>query len=51
MSVKEIQYGNVTIILHRPELTEEEKKRSEANVLTAMQHIGKEIVRNREKKQ
>lgn len=50
MAVKEIQHGNVTIVLHRPELTEEERKKSETNILRAMQQIGKEIVQNREKR-
>ena len=50
MAVKEIRYGNVTICITRPELTEEERKKSEANILRAMQHIGKEIVCSREKR-
>jgi hypothetical protein len=36
-----IQRGNVTIILHRPELTEEEQKHAERNVLIALQQFGK----------
>ena len=35
-----IQRGNATIILHRPELTEEEQKRAEKKILIALQQYG-----------
>lgn len=37
---KVITYGNITIRVHRPDLTDEERQRREAHVLAAMQQIG-----------
>ena len=45
MSVKEIQYGNATVKLYRPTLTEEERQRSEANIQRTLQIVGKEFVK------
>lgn len=44
MSVKEIQHGNVLIRITRPTLTEEERKKREANIERTLQIIGKELI-------
>ena len=43
MVVKEYQYGNATIIVTRPELSDKELKKQEERILIALQQYGKEI--------
>lgn len=42
--VKEIKYGNAILCVYIPDLTEEERKRREANVKTTLRIIGRELV-------
>lgn len=44
--VKELRYGNAIICVYIPDLTKEERKRRESNLLTTMSIVGKEIVRH-----
>lgn len=49
--MKEIQYGNAIIKIHRPVLTEEEQARQERQLEIALQLFGKEMMKSeREKK-
>lgn len=41
----EIKYGNVTIRVHRPELTNEERAKREMLVITTLQNVGMKLVR------
>ena len=36
---KEITYGNATIVIHRPKLTDEEQKKREKNIAIALQRF------------
>ena len=47
--VNEIIFGNVTIRVHKPELTNEEKAKRELLVINTLQNVGWELV-GREKK-
>ncbi len=46
METKEIQYGNITIVVHRPVLTEEESEKRKENIKSVLRQIG----RNEERK-
>lgn len=41
MKTKTLTYGNATIVIHRPELTEAEQAKSERQLLIALQQFGK----------
>lgn len=43
--VKEITYGNITIRIHRPDLTEKERTSREARIATSLQAIGREMMK------
>ena len=43
MLVREYVYGNATVVLYRPELTETELKKIEPQILVGLQEIGKEM--------
>jgi hypothetical protein len=43
-------YGNATIVTYRPELTEQEQKKRERQIETALQILGKELVERKAKK-
>lgn len=43
--VNEIIFGNVTIRVHKPELTNEEKEKREMLVINTLQNVGWELVR------
>lgn len=45
--VREYIYGNAIITVYRPELTKEELKKVEKQVLVGLQQIGKELEENR----
>lgn len=47
MITREYRYGNATVIVHRPVLTEKEYRMQEERVLVALQQYGKEIEENR----
>lgn len=49
MIIKEYQYGNVTITTYRPELSDEENKKREEQLLIALQQFGKETKENTKK--
>ena len=49
MIIKEYQYGNVTITTYRPELSDEENKKQEEQLLIALQQFGKEMKENTKK--
>ena len=40
----EYRIGNAIVVVHRPELTEEERAKREAKVLLALQQFGKAMV-------
>lgn len=44
--VKEYTYGNATIMIYRPELTDREYERVEKQILIGLQQIGKEMKEN-----
>lgn len=46
---KEITYGNATIVIHRPKLTDEEQKKREKNIAIALQRFAMAEGRNNEK--
>ena len=46
MVVKEYTYGNATITLYRPKLSDKDLKKQEQNILIALQQIGKELKEN-----
>lgn len=46
MVVREYTYGNATVVVYRPELTEKELKKVEGQILISMQQIGKELKEN-----
>lgn len=46
MIVKEYTYGNATIVVYRPELSEKERKKQEERILISLQQIGKELKEN-----
>ena len=46
---KTLIYGNVTIVVHRPELTETEKQNSERLISIALQQFGKAMQERVEK--
>ena len=39
---KILTFGNATIIVHRPELTETERAKQENRIITALQQFGRE---------
>lgn len=41
MTSREYQYGNVTIVIHRPELSDKELRKQEETLLIALQQFGK----------
>jgi len=43
--VIEIIFGNVTIRVHKPELTNEEKEKRKMLVINTLQNVGWELVR------
>ena len=43
--VKEITYGNITIRIHRPDLTEKERNCREGRIVTALQAMGREMMK------
>lgn len=47
--VKEIQCGNVTIRIHRPTLTEEERKKREGLIISAMEQMAWEMQKGERK--
>ena len=42
--VNEITYGNVTIRVHKPELTNEERAKRETLVINTLQYVGGEFL-------
>lgn len=46
MDVREYTYGNAIITVYRPELTETDLKKVEAQILISLQQIGKELKEN-----
>lgn len=46
MIIKEYTYGNATIVIYRPELSDKDLKKQEQNILIALQQIGKELKEN-----
>ena len=46
MIIKEYMYGNATIVIYRPELSDKDLKKQEQNILIALQQIGKELKEN-----
>ena len=44
--VREYTYGNAIVVIHRPKLSDKEKEKQEAQILRALQHIGKEMKEN-----
>ena len=46
MEIKEYTYGNALITIYRPELTENEYKKIEKQILIGLQQIGKELKEN-----
>ena len=44
--VREYIYGNAIITVYRPELTEEEHRKIEKQILVGLQQIGKELEEN-----
>lgn len=45
MTVETIQHGNVEIVVYRPVLDDNERKRRERNLIKALEHFGKEMQR------
>ena len=43
MLVKEYTYGNATILVYRPNISDKELKRVEDKILIGLQQIGKEL--------
>lgn len=46
MDIREYTYGNATIVVYRPELSDKERKKVEDTILISMQQIGKELKEN-----
>lgn len=46
MIIKEYTYGNATIVVYRPELSDKDHKKQEQNILISLQQIGKELKEN-----
>ena len=46
MVVREYTYGNATIVIYRPELSDKELKKQEEKILISLQQIGKELKEN-----
>ena len=44
--IREYAYGNAIITVYRPELTKEELKKVEKQVIVGLQQIGKELKEN-----
>ncbi len=40
---KEVQFGNATLVINRPVLTEAERTHRETNIKTTLRIIGKEL--------
>ena len=49
MIVNEYKHGNVTIVVYRPELDEQEFKKQQDRILVALQQFGKEVKENEKK--
>lgn len=47
MVMREYTYGNATIVIYRPELSEKERKKQEECILISLQQIGKELKENK----
>ena len=46
---KEFQFGNVTVCVYIPDLTDEERKRRERNIEIALQQCGRELYKTARK--
>lgn len=46
MDVREYTYGNTTIVIYRPKLSDKDLKKQEQNILITLQQIGKELKEN-----
>ena len=47
---KELNHGNAEIRIYRPELSKEERAKSEINIAAALQQYGRQIYETREAK-
>lgn len=46
MNTKEYTYGNATIVIYRPELSDKDYEKQKQNILISLQQIGKELKEN-----
>lgn len=46
MVTKEYIYGNATIVVYRPELSDKDCEKQKQNILISLQQIGKELKEN-----
>lgn len=45
-----IEYGNITIRVHHPDLSDEERQRREGQIIAVMQQMGKEMIKKEGRK-
>ena len=50
METKEIKYGNLTIVVNRPNLTPEEQKKREEHIEMVLRQVGRSMERSKNEK-